>query len=117
VKVVDFGLARQFSSVSTPQGLLGSVEFMAPEQSRDASSVGPPADIYGLGATLFWLLTGDLPHAPQPTLVAALKALQEEAPRRLRSLRPDVPEALDRLVGQMLDRNPSHRPESPLAVM
>lgn len=117
VKVVDFGLARQASTVTTPRMLLGSVEFMAPEQSRDSSTVGPPADIYGLGATLFWLLTGELPHSPQPTLVAALRALQEQPPRKLRALRRDAPEALERLVDRMLDRNPSRRPESPLAVM
>src|SRR5256884_8159428 len=59
VKLVDFGLVRQFSSrLTDPRVLLGSVEFMAPEQSHDPSGVGPAADVYGLGATLFWLPTG-----------------------------------------------------------
>src|SRR5258707_937190 len=50
VKVVDFGLARQFSSrLTDPRALLGSVEFMPPEQSHDPSLVGKEADVYGLG--------------------------------------------------------------------
>ena len=54
VKIVDFGLARQFCSIlTTRQVLLGSVEFMAPEQSHDPTNVSPQSDIYGLGATLF----------------------------------------------------------------
>jgi putative two-component system response regulator len=96
---------------------VGSVEFMSPEQSRDPSSVAAPADIYGLGATLFWLLTGDLPHATRPTLVAALKALQEEPPRKLRVLRGDAPAELEQLLDQLLDRDPANRPPTPLAVM
>src|SRR5258708_28530128 len=51
VKIVDFGLARQFcSSLTAPKALLGSLEFMSPEQSLDPTAVGVPADIYGLGA-------------------------------------------------------------------
>src|SRR5262249_43489908 len=47
VKLVDFGLAHQFTSQLTePRALLGTLEYMSPEQSRDASSVGPSADIY-----------------------------------------------------------------------
>jgi response regulator RpfG family c-di-GMP phosphodiesterase len=118
VKLVDFGLARQFCSrLTDPRALLGSVEFMAPEQSFDPSAVGKEADIYGLGATLFWLLTGEPPYPFTRSTSAALRALQREEPRRLRALRPDAPEGLDRLVAQMLDRNPARRPPLPLAVM
>ncbi len=117
VKLVDFGLARQFSSrLTDPRVLLGSVEFMAPEQSHDPSAVGKEADIYGLGATLFWLLTGEAPHDFTPTVGAAIRALQRERPRRLRDLRADVPEELDELVARLLDRNPAVRPALPVAV-
>jgi serine/threonine protein kinase len=69
VKLVDFGLARQFCSrLTAPRSLLGSVEFMAPEQSHDPSGVGRQADVYGLGATLFWLLTGEPPYAFAPSV-------------------------------------------------
>ena len=118
VKLVDFGLARQFSSrLTDPRALLGSVEFMPPEQSHDPSAVGKEADIYGLGATLFWLLTGEGPYPFHEHIGQALRVLQQQEPRRLRELRPDVPPALDDLVARMLQRNPSHRPASALAVV
>ncbi len=117
-KLVDFGLARQFcSKLTDPRALLGSLEFMPPEQSLDPSTVGKEADIYGLGATLFWLLTGQTPYPVVRHVGAALRALQQQEPRKLRSLRPDAPEALENLIAQMLDRNPAKRPPSPLAVM
>ena len=118
IKLVDFGLARQFSSRLTDQrALLGSVEFMPPEQSYDPSLVGKEADIYSLGATFFWLLTGEGPYPYMPHVGRALHLLQTDPPRRLRELRPDVPEELDRLVARMLERNPDNRPRSPLAVV
>jgi response regulator RpfG family c-di-GMP phosphodiesterase/serine/threonine protein kinase len=118
IKLVDFGLARQFSSQLTdPRALLGSVDFMPPEQSHDPSSVGKEADIYSLGATLFWLLTGEGPYPFNASVAQSLRALQQKEPRRLSSLRPDVPEELDFFVSQMLDRNPGRRPTSPLVVL
>jgi response regulator RpfG family c-di-GMP phosphodiesterase len=118
VKVVDFGLARQFASQLTdPRALLGTVEFMSPEQSHDPSAVGAGADIYGLGATLFWLMTGEPPYPAVRSVGAALRTLQLDPPRRLRSLRPDAPEALEVLVDRMLARDPRQRPAMPLAVM
>jgi response regulator RpfG family c-di-GMP phosphodiesterase/serine/threonine protein kinase len=118
VKVVDFGLARQFTSnLTEPRALLGSIEFMAPEQALDATQVSAHADIYGLGATLFWLLTGQLPYPPKRTIAEALRALQQERPQRLRSLRSEVPPDLEALVDRMLDRDPRQRPAMPVAVM
>lgn len=117
-KLVDFGLARQFCSrLTDPRALLGSLEFMAPEQSHDPSLVGKEADIYGLGATLFWLLTGEPPYPIVRHVGTALRALREQPPRRLRDLRPDAPPELDYLLARMMDRNPARRPPTPLAVM
>jgi response regulator RpfG family c-di-GMP phosphodiesterase len=116
VKLVDFGLARQFASRLTDQrALLGSIEFMPPEQSHDPSAVGKEADLYALGATLFWLLTGEGPYPYQPHVGQALRQLQSQEPRRLRDLR-DVPAELDDLMARLLDRNPARRPASALAV-
>lgn len=118
IKLVDFGLARTFSSrLTDPRALLGSLDYMPPEQSVDPSSVGKEADIYGLGATLFYLLTGEGPHPPEKNLTKGLSRLQETPARRVRDLRIDVPEALDDLIAQLLDRNPAKRPCSPLLVM
>jgi response regulator RpfG family c-di-GMP phosphodiesterase/tRNA A-37 threonylcarbamoyl transferase component Bud32 len=116
LKLVDFGLAHQFcSQLTDPRALLGSVEFMAPEQSHDPSGVGPPADIYSLAGTLFWLLSGEAPYPYMPNLGTALRTLQTDSPRRLSDLRPDVPPELDDLIDRMLSRDPASRP-TPLAV-
>ena len=117
-KLVDFGLARRFvSKLTDPRVLLGSVEFMAPEQSHDPSAVGKEADIYGLGSTLFWLLTGQPPYPFARYVGTALRMLQSEPPRRLRDLMPSAPPALDALMAQLLDRDPARRPAQPLMVM
>src|SRR5207249_1545238 len=118
VKVGDFGLARlSCSRLTAPQAILGSLQFMAPEQSYDSSAVGGAADIYGLGATLFWLLTGTPPYPPGRTMAAALRALQHKRPRPLRTFCPEAPAELEALIGRMLERDPSQRPRIPLAVM
>jgi response regulator RpfG family c-di-GMP phosphodiesterase len=118
IKLVDFGLARQFcSQLTDPRALLGSIEFMAPEQSFDPSAVGGQADIYGLGATLFWILTGQTPFPQERSVARALRALQTERPRRLRTFLPEAPAELDAFINCMLDRDPSQRPALPVAVM
>ena len=65
-KLLDFGLTRQFATRMTEPGtVLGTVDFMAPEQTLDAGSVDIRADIYALGGTLFWCLTGKTPFPAQ----------------------------------------------------
>jgi response regulator RpfG family c-di-GMP phosphodiesterase/serine/threonine protein kinase len=118
VKLVDFGLVRQFCSrLTDPRALLGTLEYMAPEQSCDPSLVSGQADIYSLGATLFALLTAELPHPAVRSVAQASKSLQTDAPRRVRTLRPDVPAELEVLIHRMLDRNPDQRPSMPLTIM
>jgi putative two-component system response regulator len=117
IKVVDFGLARRYCSRLTDhRALLGSLDFMPPEQSHDPSSVGVPADVYGLGATLFWLLTGEPPYPTTRHLGAALRQLRQDEPRPLRLLRPEAPPELEDLLLRLLDRTPSRRPPSAHAV-
>lgn len=118
VKLVDFGLARQFSSrLTSSSDFLGTVEFMAPEQSRDPTGVSGPADIYGLGASLLWILSGQLPHPQYKNIAQALRALQKDTPRRLRDFLPDAPQELDDLIAHMLERDPAKRPELPIMVV
>ena len=118
VKLVDFGLVRQFCSQLTDhRSLLGTPDFMAPEQAGDPSTVDGRADIYGLGATLFWLLTGQMPYKRARSVAEALQMLQSGTPRHLRELKPDAPVQLDAIIDSMLARDPDQRPNQPLAVM
>jgi serine/threonine protein kinase len=117
VKIVDFGLARQLSKRMTEIGtMLGSIDYMPPEQSLDASAVGTAADIYGLGATLFWLLTGEPPYPRVKKLSDALTALRQDPPRAASILRTEVPPELETILQSLLDRDPTRRPALPLTV-
>ena len=110
-KITDFGLARHFASSMTNAGrLLGSVEFMAPEQASDPTTVGPASDVYSLGAILFWVLTGELPYQSTNNIADALTAIRKQPPRRLRDLLSTAPDALDQLIAKMMSRNPANRP-------
>ncbi len=109
VKLADFGIARWAGEPRTRSGqALGSPDYMAPEQLA-GSEVGPAADIYSLGVTLFELLCGRRPHATQ-SLGALLRAVAHEAPPHLRSLRPDLPELLCQTVMSALAKVPAQRP-------
>jgi serine/threonine protein kinase len=110
-KLGDFGAARAVEGgtgvTATGQGL-GSSGYMAPEQVADAKRVDARADVYALGATLYHLLTGQPPFSPRN--VSDLMALMTKAPRPLRELRPDVPDALAALVHELLAKTPDARP-------
>jgi response regulator RpfG family c-di-GMP phosphodiesterase/serine/threonine protein kinase len=118
IKILDFGLARLCRRRHTEaHSLLGTVDYMAPEQARDARAVDIRADIYALGGTLHWLLTGEKPFPKERTIIEELLARQHEAPVPVRSLRPDVPEELEIVVGRMMARDPVDRFPSPLSVI
>lgn len=111
IKLVDFGLARQLASnITSPSMILGSVEFMSPEQSLDPTNVGPAADVYGLGSTLFWVLTGQLAIPRSRNVTEMVEALRTGKPRRLKEVHPEVPAALDDFIDRMLARDPASRP-------
>jgi HD-GYP domain-containing protein (c-di-GMP phosphodiesterase class II) len=118
IKVLDFGLARLGRRRHTEaHTMLGSVDYMAPEQARDARSVDIRADIYGLGGTLYWLLTGKKPFAGDRSLIEEVLARQRESPRPLHESRPDIPLELEAIVFQMMALEPHDRYPTPLAVM
>jgi HD-GYP domain-containing protein (c-di-GMP phosphodiesterase class II) len=111
VKLIDFGLARDFASTRTsPRTLVGSVEFLAPEQLADAPTAGPAADVYGLGATLFWVLTGQLPYPKARSTAEAVRAVRAGPPRAPQEVGARLPAELDALVVRMMTRNPADRP-------
>ena len=108
--VLDFGVAKLEGRGRTLAGAgFGTPDYMAPEQARDAGSVGPQADVYGLGMTLYRLLAGRLPWDDDASLSAVLAAKEEgglPAPSRWY---PPVPEWLDAAVLAALEPDPARR--------
>jgi serine/threonine-protein kinase len=113
-KINDFGLAKQLykvgSGVLTPRGMImGTPSYMAPEQARGESErIGPPADVYALGAILYELLTGRPPFVGTHPLDPLLCVLTEP-PKPIREIRPEVPEALEKICLTCLDKELEHR--------
>src|SRR5262249_36659279 len=94
-KLLDFGLSRQLDTrVTQPGTLLGTIDFMAPEQARDASTVDIRADLYSLGVTLYWCLSGRLPHQGNGGADSLLQKFQQP-PTSIRRHAPDVPPEMD----------------------
>src|SRR5260370_8478903 len=95
--------------------MIGTPDFMAPEQAENSKTADIRADIFSLGCTLFYILTGRQPFAGD-TPMAKLASRFSGEPRSLRSLMPDLPTGLDKVLGRMLARNPAQRYQPPLEV-
>ncbi len=124
VKILDFGLAKSRTEPSdisdvdhqTKTGQsLGTPAYMAPEQIRDAKSVDIRADIYALGCTLYFLLTGRPPFV-EDNIMSLIFAHGEKIPQPTNELRADVPAALAELIAKMLAKDPKDRPQTPAEV-
>jgi serine/threonine protein kinase len=117
VKVLDMGMALLFSESEEvlTQGMLGTPDFVAPEQCRDSHNVDIRADIYSLGCTFYYLLTGNLPF-PEGTFAEKLHWQQTQPPIPVRSRRPEVPERLAAVVHRMMAKKPEQRYQTPLEV-
>jgi hypothetical protein len=100
----------------TLAGYLGTVDYMAPEQRDQPSTVTIAADIYSLGCVLFHLLAGWPPFECRLGVLDKLAAHEKEPPPDLRTLRPELPEALVRLVERMLAKASEKRPAQPREV-
>ena len=122
LKILDLGLARFFhegAASATEQrsddAVLGTADYVAPEQARDGGDVDVRADIYSLGATFYFLLAGRAPFA-DGTLNQKLLWHQMKAPPPLRRLRPEVPEAMAAVVARMTAKAPAARYQTPAEV-
>jgi serine/threonine protein kinase len=118
VKVLDLGLARLRSTANTddltsPNAVMGTPDYLAPEQADNPAAVDIRADLYSLGATLFYLLTGKPPFAHRSEMLAKLKAHGVETPADVRSLRPEVPADVAALVARLLAKRPEQRFATP----
>jgi hypothetical protein len=121
VKILDFGLARFASETSVSEGLtpagtvVGTPDYMAPEQARNPRRADIRADIYSLGCTLYHLLAGQVPF-PGTTFMEKLFAHQEQVPAPLSTRRRDLPPGLEPVLGRMLARDPAQRYATPAEV-
>ena len=121
VKVLDFGLAKVSSEGQTDSGLtregqmLGTPDYIAPEQIRDSQSADIRADIYSLGCTLYYLLTGRPPFRGETVWDVYQGHIATEAPS-LSRVCPDVPAGLAAVVGRMMAKEPERRFQEPREV-
>jgi serine/threonine-protein kinase len=117
-KLVDMGLARlrqmdDEDDELTATGItLGTFDYISPEQARDPRSADARSDMYSLGCTLFYMLTGQAPFA-QGTALQKLLQHQSERPPDVRSFRSDIPDSVVRLLRRMLAKSPGDRQQTP----
>jgi len=135
VKVLDFGLARlaavtesdaptagddggrnEFTRVTTPSLVIGTPDYLAPEQARNAHAVDIRADIYALGCVLYFLLTGRPPFARRTSAMDKLFAHVENEPDPVRTTRPEVPVELEAILKRMMAKKPADRFATPSEV-
>ncbi len=124
VKILDLGLARLEDAEEESSGgrltlhmqLLGTPHYMAPEQAVDPRNADARADVYSLGCTWFYLLTGQAPF-PRESKIDALLAHRDEPIPRLPAAREDVPAPLDAIFQRMLAKRADERLASMAAVV
>jgi serine/threonine protein kinase len=125
VKILDMGLARTLSDEVLPDPergdqpqltsegvVLGTPDYMAPEQARDARNADIRADIYSLGCVLYHLLDGKPPF-PDTNIISQMIRHATEMPRPLKEVNPAVPDGLQQMVNKMLAKDPAQRYPTP----
>ncbi|WP_437677930.1 protein kinase domain-containing protein [Sorangium sp. So ce131] len=119
VKVLDFGIARRTggrTKLTRTGAILGTPGYMAPEQVRGDEDIGPPADVFALGAVLFECLTGQ-PAFQGEHFMALLAKLLLEDPPRLSEVRTGIPRGVSDLCARMLMKDPEARLRDGAAVL
>jgi eukaryotic-like serine/threonine-protein kinase len=123
VKILDWGLAGIRNPRSAgPQiletlskGMVGTADYLSPEQARNASTVDIRGDIYSLGCTFYYLLTGQPPF-PEGTLMQKILKHQQAEPPPVDTFRSDVPPGVTALMRRMVAKNPDDRFQTPAAL-
>jgi serine/threonine-protein kinase len=122
VKIIDFGLARLAGTgpadgnadtiLTTPNTILGTPDFLSPEQARDLHKTDVRSDLYSLGCTLYFLLAGRVPF-PGGGLLEKLVRHSTEEPAPLNGRRPDVPPGVVAVVRRLMAKRPEDRFRTP----
>jgi serine/threonine-protein kinase len=122
VKILDMGLVRVESPIPVSgrheggltqlEAILGTPDYIAPEQARDAHSADIRADLYSLGCTFYFLLTGRVPYPGNASVEKLLKHWLEE-PQPASELRPDLPAEVDAILRRLMAKRPEDRFQNP----
>lgn len=123
VKVLDLGLAmlneapggEEAARVTQEGFVIGTPDFLAPEQAQNPLHVDTRADIYALGATLFYLLTGKVPYEGANPTEKLMKHVTDPPPSLLKRM-PNAPPQLNQLIFWLMAKDPNARPQTPLQV-
>jgi serine/threonine-protein kinase len=116
-KVLDFGIAKiqepvgQDPELTAPNLIIGTPQYMSPEQCSQASDIDSRSDIYSLGIILYEMLTGHVPFTGESATTIMLKHLQE-APPSVLDERKDLPPAVGEVVARALSKLPDERQQS-----
>jgi len=121
-KILDMGLARFYHSDDDmltkkydEKSVLGTADYVAPEQTINSHDVDVRADIYSLGATFYYLLAGHPPF-PEGTISQKLIAHQTRQPTPIRALRPEIPAGLAIVLQKMMAKSAAERYQTPTEV-
>ena len=121
VKLADMGLARSLTEdentgITRAGTTVGTVDYMSPEQARDSRSADCRSDIYSLGATWFYMLTGQPPF-PDGDILNKITAHAVKPRPNPQSLVGDIPDAIPELIERMMAIEPTERFQTPAALL
>lgn len=124
VRVLDYGLARFFDNRGDDftrrhegNSIIGTADYLAPEQAIDCSDVDVRADIYALGCTAYYLLTGQPPYGKEIPTHTKLLLHQSKDPTSIRLLRPDLDPALCEVIRKMIAKSTKDRFQEPKEII